>query len=519
MKSLGMKEVELLSMDGIVSSREVKEEDKTDNPSKKKNTKKNRHGFINKIQGMTIFDMLWGYKKIYGKHPEGNGLHQTGLRHAGIGKSSTNITEEEWYNEDLPEKNSSKLTGFYKFIYYGVLDTILMHLIEEECAILKTYYIVTSFTCVEWKNVHQTTVILDTASLNFKDPDMFLSTKHHMTMEEMDDVRVKGALVKEPLAGFYLGMTIVLDLSREYPNLIRAGNMGLETFIPEEQHEKYKNEDVVKVSNGCWYRKDPVSFMSKFVSFMFKLRVTIEKIRDQYEIGSEKYETWDTIKNAIKSSIINGIYGWFCSPWGRQFHEPSGKTITFLGRDLFEHNETYIKYTGVEIYKKTFLINGKKITGIVLISNYGDTDSIMVFTNSLELDLDIDTVIKLGYILEEHLNKSYDIFVKKHNLVPGYTKIAFEAIYLNMFFPKMEGEDRGTKKTYSGYVLWKNGKKLDKKKFFLKGISGKKGNSPILSKNIQTTLLKRGCDGQQKDEILPFLRKIVDEAIDCMTPG
>jgi hypothetical protein len=179
---------------------------------------------------------------------------------------------------------------------------------------------------------------------------------------------------------------------------------------------------------------------------------------------------------------------------------------------LFEHNERFIKIFALKIYQTEFEIDGKVVRSLVIQSNYGDTDSIMCYTDCDDLDI----VIKVGYKIEKFLNDSYKIFIKKHNLLEGYTKIEFEAVYLNMFFPKMAGEDRGTKKTYAGYIVWKKGKKYKKPKFFMKGISGMKGNSPQISKDIQEILLKKGCMGMKKADILPYLQDLALEARECM---
>jgi len=518
---LGLKaEKCLLSADGYVKTRKVLSE-----PGKMDFA---RHKYINTSSGVVIFDMLWGYRRLYGKHPEGNGLNQTSLRHLGFGKLSTSIGDEKWYYEKFDEKTKSG--DFLKFIEYGFVDVLLPELLEKKLSILLAFHFIASFFGVEWEKLHQATVILDTSFMYFKEPEMWLPSKH----KTIDEFTLEGGSVITPRAGFHLGLMLVFDFSRQYPNAIRGANLGIDTYIPPYMHSKYEEKDVVRLTNGEWFVKDKISFVSRMVTTLFKFRDVIESIRDKYDPSSELYDVWTTIRQRVKE-IINAVYGMMTNVHTRQFHAPSATSITYLGRDMFQHNQKYLKNLSVYFFNKGLNIRGRHLKIRVLVA-YGDTDSSMVWT---DLD-DVDDAVYLGRYIEKYLNKSYVEFCSKHNMFPNYTRIEFESIFKNVFFPlaknkKSDNANEGAKKNYATYMLWTSGKRIVKmdtngkplltpdgkqipsQKFVWKGIGGKKSNSPKVSKDLQENLLKMACDGKKKDEILPFLRSVVQRTRNCAT--
>lgn len=474
-----------LQMSACLKVYSVKPKKKDDDGENKKDF--DRHEYRNHIGGTTIFDMKWGYTRLQGLHSEGNGLMQTSIREVKFGKLSSAIGDETWYHDPVPPKFC--VEGFYKFIVYGFYDVLLPELIEKKCYIIFTFFFITRFTSIEWEKLHHFSVAVDMAQLMYKDPSLFLPSKHY-GKKSVNTEALKGALVDTPPKGIVPGLMIVSDASRLYPSLILDANLGMDTWIPPDEHDAWEGKDVVKLGNGDWFRKDIRSFLADLIIKLFALRDFTDKNLARYTIGDPMFDVWNNIKAAIKN-LINTIYGSNGNPFTRTFHLPTARSTTYLGRELFQHN---IKY-GQIISNQTE--KGIKIDDIYvstkIIKKYGDTDSIMLHIPLNDLML----VIKVGKFFNKMMNKSLDIFCANRFMTRKYLKLELESVYLNMFFPVMldTDEERGTKKNYCCYVLWHGGKLLTVPKFKVMGMQSKKSNTAPFSKDIQSNFLKTACKG------------------------
>jgi len=494
----------------------------------------NRHGFRNVISGVTIFDMKWGYERIQGKFPEGNGLNQVALRHLGYGKKSTSIIEEPWYRDPVPMKENDqgekvedfKEEGFFKFIIYGFYDVLEPELVEDKTYTMFTFFFITRFTSIEWEKLHHFSVAIDMAQLMYKDPSLFLPTKRiGVEVEEYD---LEGGHVENPPVGMIEWYLIVLDASRLYPNAMRDANLGADTYIDPKDHEAWADKDVVKLGNGDWFRKDIVSFLSDTISKIFALRDFVDKQIKGYDPADPMFDIWQKIKTVVKN-LINAIYGSNGNPYTRMFHLPTARSTTYLGRELLDHDKKYtiviakrlkksIKYDQKWADEEEFLEDGTILVkndkvlenGVVLKSNltakYLDTDSIMTRPTIT----DLKQIVAIGHYYNYFMNKSISIFCKERNMFGKYLKIEFEKVCLNMFFPVKEGEGRGTKKQYCYYEVW-HGKFIDPPKFVIMGMAGKKSNTPIFAKNMQVDFLKNACKGMQQPQLEEYVVNIIKQ--------
>ena len=393
---LAVDEVFLMSPDGTVYSQK--------NIAKAAGEKEfNRHNFRNVVSGTTLFDMKWGYTRIQGLFPEGNGLNQVSLRHNGFGKKTTSITEESWYRDPVPVKENSdgemvedfKEEGFFKFIIYGFYDVLEPELIEDKTYTLFTFFFITRFTSIEWEKLHHFSVAIDMAQLMYKDTSLFLPSKRLNI--EIEDYEIEGGHVENPPIGMIAWYMIVLDASRQYPNMIRDANLGVDTYIDPKDHDQWEDKDIVKLSNGDWFRKDVVSFLSDIVSKIFSLRDFIDKQIDEYEPLDPMYEIWQKIKTVVKN-LINAIYGANGNPHTRMFHLPTARSITLLGRELLDHDKKYTKIIAKNLKQ-----------GIKYDNKYADGDN----------------VLEDGTILKSNLEKRYGdsitgnrcIAIKKNGMI------------------------------------------------------------------------------------------------------
>lgn len=106
-------------------------------------------------------------------------------------------------------------------------------------------------------------------------------------------------------------------------------------------------------------------------------------------------------------------------------------------------------------------------------------------TDSVHLRMEFKTLeeaIKHGLILEDIINKSFDEFVKSYGLKEHGFKVKLEAI--------AEGALYKAKKRYAFLHVWEDGHILDEPNYKIVGLEPKRSDSPEITEEVMTKVLK-----------------------------
>jgi len=431
-----------------------------------------------KVVGLEFFDLLQGFKNIYGKELVSYSLDAVAQEILGEKKLQTHFDIEKKWKEDP--------TFIEK---YNIIDTYLIVEIDKKIGIMKRFMgfkILSNLLIL--RDVFASGRILDNFILTkFKDKYAF-PTKGQIRWDNWKwGTIVTGGFVRTPKPGLYENV-VVFDFSGMYPNIMKTFNLGADSLVAydfekvdkdaEEQPNKpqlpekfdgwiHLNTQKVKGKVKINFSKRAV--ITQILDEMIAERKKVKKERDKYEPGTPEYEALDTLQFSYKF-VINASYGVNAYPGFRLFSPIIANTITTLGRML-------IKWVGNRVEEE---FGWKWI--------YSDTDSCFFLPNE-KYDLqDENDRKRLLEKIEEVENKINNIFIKEFlekQLPSDQIENATLKMELAEIFEKLI---LVTKKRYIGRIVNKEGKWTDN--IFYMGLDLKRANNPQIIKDAQFEVAK-----------------------------
>ena len=102
--------------------------------------------------------------------------------------------------------------------------------------------------------------------------------------EGKKDGKYAGAFVKQPIVGYYSGVS-AFDFASLYPSVMRQFNISPDAYVDmieaHEIEERRKNEDEIVCENGVVYRKED-SILKKILSDLYDQRKQYKKMSYEY---------------------------------------------------------------------------------------------------------------------------------------------------------------------------------------------------------------------------------------------
>lgn len=163
--------------------------------------------------------------------------------------------------KDLYEKD------FKKYIYYNVVDTLLVMYIDKEIAVLTTYLQLANTARVEligaFSPIRMTEALL---CREFYDRGKVLLKKG----ESEHGNTYEGAFVKHPVPGLY-EWVVTYDFASLYPTTMRQFNISPETYLGKR--DDLEGEDYIKTATGAVFDAKIDSVSRNFLTGLFNRRV------------------------------------------------------------------------------------------------------------------------------------------------------------------------------------------------------------------------------------------------------
>ncbi|XP_017309249.1 DNA polymerase alpha catalytic subunit isoform X2 [Ictalurus punctatus] len=233
---------------------------------------------------------------------------------------------------------------------------------------------------------------------NYIVPDKHFMKKHQHEPGEDDDVDVgksksgkvrrkaayAGGLVLEPKIGFYDKFILLLDFNSLYPSIIQEFNICFTTVQREASgsRKKIEDEDADEVPD----LPDPdleMGVLPKEIRKLVERRRQVKQLMKQPDLNPDLYLQYDIRQKALKLTA-NSMYGCLGFSYSRFYAKPLAALVTHKGREILMHTKDMVQKMNLDVI-------------------YGDTDSIMINTNSSNLD----EVFKLGNKVKSEVNKLY----------------------------------------------------------------------------------------------------------------
>ncbi|KAK6035303.1 hypothetical protein COOONC_27191 [Cooperia oncophora] len=182
-----------------------------------------------------------------------------------------------------------------------------------------------------------------------------------------------GGLVLEPKKGLYDTLILLLDFNSLYPSIIQEYNICF-TTVPH-------------VKDGDELPEVPSSSLSEGI-LPCEIRGLVERRRQVKKLMKEesleaKRKQYDIRQMALKLTA-NSMYGCLGFQQSRFYAKPLAALITSKGREILMHTKDLVEKLGYSVV-------------------YGDTDSIMINTNSN----DLKQAKKLGFEIKRQVNQCH----------------------------------------------------------------------------------------------------------------
>lgn len=450
------------------------------------------------VDCLPAFDMLDAYKKMTipfeGKKRSWS-LDYVSKEEFGIGK----IPEVSifWAYE-----NDKEL-----LLAYNIIDVMLCVAIERKRSMHEFFLLIAELSQVQIYDVFSEMRLVDGYIMSRSDKDEVLPTQ-----EEKDIPPNPGGLVLNPSDGVQDNIG-VLDLKSLYPSCIITWNISPETihyyedeqpsgeyinipWLPDADHADGGNftEDDIKF-DVMWSDLSKEGIIPKYIKQLFPERERRKSKRNEFEPGTDAYDTWDMKQAAVKV-IMNAFYGVMSNNYWRLGMSGLGDAVTSPAR--------YTLWKGKEICESE---------GLDVM--YGDTDSVMI--KLADEGEDIDIAIDRGKRLEETLNSQMNECVEASGLrgshpflddeLHGNSKhcivYEFEKLYERFF-------QAGTKKRYGGRIVWKEGKIVDGE-IETTGFENKRSDSAELTGEAQPKVIEMILEGASFERVSEYIRDIISD--------
>jgi len=261
--------------------------------------------------------------------------------------------------------------------------------------------------------------------------------------------RYKGAIVLEPPQGVFFNV-LVLDFASLYPSIIKNWNLSYETI--NNPWCRGSKKIVPEVEHEVCMEFKGIT--SEIVGLLRDFRVKVYKRRAKDESLPEEARIWyDTVQAAMKV-YINASYGVFGNEAFPFYSLPLAESVTAIGRSVLLDTLKVARNLSLHIV-------------------YGDTDSLFMWDPKSDALKELIRYVEENYGLELEVDKKF--------------KVALFS---------------GLKKNYLGIT--------DKGEVIIKGMVGKKSNTPEFIKEEFKTVVSMLSSIGDPNDMLVVLEKVRD---------
>ncbi|CAB97239.2 DNA polymerase [Caenorhabditis elegans] len=212
-------------------------------------------------------------------------------------------------------------------------------------------------------------------------PDKYNSSESKKKKEESQEgdekksgkAQYSGGLVLEPKKGLYETLILLLDFNSLYPSIIQEYNICYTTL----EYSKDSDEQLSVPQST-----DIEGVLPREIRKLVECRRDVKSLMKS-ERNEAKKKQMDIRQMALKLTA-NSMYGCLGFQYSRFYAKPLAALVTAKGREILMHSKDLVEKMGYSVV-------------------YGDTDSIMINTNSV----DLVAAKKLGNEIKKAVNKCH----------------------------------------------------------------------------------------------------------------
>uniref|UniRef100_A0A8C4MNL6 DNA polymerase n=1 Tax=Equus asinus asinus TaxID=83772 RepID=A0A8C4MNL6_EQUAS len=189
-----------------------------------------------------------------------------------------------------------------------------------------------------------------------------------------------GGLVLDPKVGFYDKFILLLDFNSLYPSIIQEFNICF-TTVQRVASEDGEQEQIPELPDPSL----EMGILPREIRKLVERRKQVKQLMKQQDLNPDLVLQYDIRQKALKLTA-NSMYGCLGFSYSRFYAKPLAALVTYKGREILMHTKEMVQKMNLEVI-------------------YGDTDSIMINTNSTNLE----EVFKLGNKVKSEVNRLYKL--------------------------------------------------------------------------------------------------------------
>ncbi|XP_041067898.1 DNA polymerase alpha catalytic subunit isoform X1 [Carcharodon carcharias] len=286
-----------------------------------------------------------------------------------------------------------------------------------------------------------------------------------------------GGLVLEPKVGFYDKFILLLDFNSLYPSIIQEFNICFTTVERtaanfQKNLEGAEIEEIPEVPD----QNQEMGILPKEIRKLVERRRQVKQLMKQADLNPDLYLQYDIRQKALKLTA-NSMYGCLGFSYSRFYAKPLAALVTLKGREILMHTKEMVQKMNLEVI-------------------YGDTDSIMINTNSTNLE----EVFKLGNKVKSEVNKQYKLL-----------ELDIDGVFKSLLLLK--------KKKYAALVIepTADGRYVTKQE--LKGLDIVRRDWCGLAKEIGNYVISQILSDQPRDTIVENIQNKLTEIQESVVNG
>jgi len=225
-------------------------------------------GAVDRMDGRPLHMGILDYMQLYDKYDrsvkvkESNTLDYVSGQIVGLKKIKYNGGLQELYEKD-----------FRKYIYYNIVDSCLVYYIDQKIKAMDVLLTLANITQMPlYKAASPVAMTEALMARKLKEQNKIIATERRD--DNRKDGSYAGAFVKEPIVGFYSGVS-AFDFASLYPSIMRQFNISPDSFVETVQkheiEEKRKNKDYIVCENGAVYTTED-SVLKRILTDLYSQR-------------------------------------------------------------------------------------------------------------------------------------------------------------------------------------------------------------------------------------------------------
>ncbi|XP_051969816.1 DNA polymerase alpha catalytic subunit-like isoform X2 [Xyrauchen texanus] len=285
-----------------------------------------------------------------------------------------------------------------------------------------------------------------------------------------------GGLVLDPKVGFYDKFILLLDFNSLYPSIIQEFNICFTTVERGATNSCKKTEDDDDEIPELPDQSLEMGILPKEIRKLVERRRQVKQLMKQQDLNPDLYLQYDIRQKALKLTA-NSMYGCLGFSFSRFYAKPLAALVTHKGREILMHTKEMVQRMNLEVI-------------------YGDTDSIMINTNSTNLE----EVFKLGNKVKSEVNKLYKLL-----------EIDIDGVFKSLLLLK--------KKKYAALMVEPQGDGKYTTKQELKGLDIVRRDWCDLAKECGNYVIGQILSDQNRDTIVENIQKHLIEVGEKVANG